>query len=48
MSQVMNLLGLSPQIQEQILTGQMQPSDRSLRAVAGEPGWEGQGGVLGT
>ena len=40
----MNLLGLSPQIQERILTKEVAGSERGLRTVAGEEVWERQGG----
>ena len=36
-SQVMQLMNLSPRIQEEILTGSIAPSERRLRAIAAIP-----------
>ena len=46
MTQVMNLLRLSPEIQEQILTGSIVATERSLRTLAGLPNWEHQRAAL--
>jgi hypothetical protein len=46
-SQVMNLLSLSPRIQEQILLGQLCMSERQIRRVLRSPDWENQETVLG-
>ncbi len=45
MTQVMNLLTLSPQLQERVLTGDIALSERALRAVAGEAVWKRHGAV---
>ena len=42
MAQVMNLLTLSPTIQESILTGRLAVSERLLRPVVRHVGWEKQ------
>ena len=41
MTQIMNLLLLSPVIQERLLSGEAL-SERSLRRVVAEPAWKGQ------
>ena len=45
-TQTLNLLGLSPRIEEQILTGEVAVSERALRAVVAEARWEVQGTLL--
>lgn len=42
MTQIMNLLLLSPDLQEQLLTGEIALSERSLRCVVEEADWESQ------
>ncbi len=42
MTQVMNLLCLSAQIQESLLSGTLQVSERRLRELGGNPHWESQ------
>ena len=42
LSQIMALLNLSPDIQEQILTGKLAASKRRVREVVGVVGWDGQ------
>ena len=41
-SQVIQLLNLSAQIQEGILTGSIAPSERRLRSIAAIPDWAEQ------
>ena len=48
MTQIMNLLLLSPEIQARILTGTLKATERGLRAVVKEPGWEVQATNLPT
>jgi len=48
MAQVMNLLLLSPGIQEAILAGKMVISERALRAVLTHVSWEEQPAALST
>ena len=40
LTQVMNLLLLAPEIQEQLLTGDLRVTERRLRGVVGEPDWK--------
>ena len=47
LTQVMNLLLLAPAIQEALLTGRVETTERALRAVVGEPCWERQEELLG-
>ena len=42
LTQVANLLLLSPEIQERVLTGDLMATERSLRTAAGEPEWQKQ------
>ena len=42
LTQVMNLLLLAPNVQEQLLTGELAATERSLRAVVAEPCWAAQ------
>ena len=42
MTQVMNLLVLSPKVQEAVLLGKGFRSERSVRAVLGTPSWREQ------
>ncbi len=42
MTQVMNLLSLSAEIQESLLSGKLQVSARRLRELGGNPHWESQ------
>ncbi len=42
MTQVMNLLSLSADIQESLLSGTLQASERRLRELGGNPHWESQ------
>ncbi len=41
-SQIMNLLLLSPRIQEAILTGRLNTTERNIRSVVGCPEWRQQ------
>ncbi len=41
-SQVLQLMNLSPRIQEEILTGNTAPSERRLRSIAAIPDWAEQ------
>ena len=45
MKQVMNLLVLSPEIQERVLAGDTGLSERGVRAVLGTPSWQEQEAV---
>ena len=42
MGQVMNLLGLSPRLQQRLLTGDLQIGERGIRAVVRQAVWERQ------
>ena len=42
MSQVINLLNLSPRVQESFLLGRVHVSERGLRALVAIPKWDGQ------
>ena len=42
LTQVMGLLLLAPRIQEALLADDLRLSERGLRRVVGEPGWEEQ------
>ena len=42
MSQIMNLLNLSPRMQESFLLGRVHVSERGLRALVAIPKWDGQ------
>ena len=42
LSQVLQLMNLSAQIQEQILLGAIAPSERRLRSIAAIPDWAEQ------
>lgn len=42
LTQVMNLLLLSPELQERLLTGDIILAERALRHVVSEPTWSGQ------
>ncbi len=42
MSQILNLLNLSPPVQEALLLGDLHLSERRIRALAGRAEWEGQ------
>lgn len=42
MSQVMNLLNLSPRIQEEMLLGKVDFSERRIRGLAAIPEWDAQ------
>ena len=46
MTQVSNLLLLSPEIQERLLTENLRVAERSLRPVGREPMWECQDAAL--
>jgi len=46
LSQILNLLNLSPRTQEAILTGRLHVSERDLRGVVREAAWEGQEKLL--
>jgi hypothetical protein len=46
LTQVMNLLLLAPSIQEAVLTGRVETTERALREVVGEPCWEKQEALL--
>ena len=46
MSQIVNLLALSPALQERVLDGTLRESERELRAVVGEVEWGRQERVL--
>ncbi len=41
-SQVLQLMNLSPRIQEQLLTGSVAPSERRLRSIGAIPDWAEQ------
>ncbi len=43
MTQILNLLSLSPQVQEALLLGDLHLSERRMRALAAGVEWEGQG-----
>ena len=42
LTQVMNLLLLSPELQERVLTGEAALSERDLRRVSAKPDWNAQ------
>ncbi len=42
MSQILNLLNLSPRVQEGLLLGDLHLSERRIRALAGRAEWEGR------
>ena len=44
LTQVMNLLLLAPEVQEQILAGELTATERALRKVSAEAEWGRQGG----
>jgi hypothetical protein len=46
-SQILDLLSLSPELQESILTGRLAVSERRLRRVTREVDWEAQVRLLG-
>lgn len=46
LTQVMNLLLLAPQIQEQVLLGELRGTERRLRGAVREPVWARQGSLL--
>ena len=45
MSQLMNLLNLSPRVQEGLLLGDLHLSERRMRELAARAEWEGRGGA---
>ena len=45
MTQVMNLLVLSPKVQERILSGESTFSERGLRVISSEVVWDRQAGL---
>ncbi len=43
MSQILNLLNLSPRVQEGLLLGDLHLSERRIRSLVARGEWEGQG-----